>query len=214
MQGSDQYIYLMREVYKLGNISTTLPILASNLLQTLFVNLKSDALAFLAGIWCTVKSIRDDLRSVALLHAAAFLEAHLLEDDGLDFQTILPSLLVPLQCHDLQTRQGALECISRLRLLANRKLVAVYRFDTVYGQSDRKTSFSTSSWPLLKCHLGILQYLGQDDLIKYLDALVEHRDHFTNDVSYIAIFHAQHLSKIASGQKKNNESVESSSPVT
>lgn len=188
VQESDQYIYLMREVYNLSNISTTLPILASNLLQTLFVNLKSDALAFLAGIWCTVESIRHDLRSVALLHAAAFLEAHLLEDDGLDFQTILPSLLVSLQCHDLQTRQGALECISRLRLLANRKLVAVYRFDTIYGQSDR-----------------ILQYLGQEDLTKYLDALVEHRDHFTNDASYITIFHAQHLAKIASGQKKNND---------
>ena len=77
-------------------------------------------------------------RSVALLHAAAFLEAHILEDDGIDFQTILPLLLVALQDPDTQICQGALECISRIRTLSDRKLSLVYRFDTVYGDSDRE----------------------------------------------------------------------------
>ena len=133
------YVHLMRTVYHLANVSTTLPVLSSRLLQALFVNFKEDALIFLAGIWSTRDAgILKESRSVALLHAAAFLEAHILEDDGIDFQTILPPLLVALQDPDAQICQGALECISRIRILSDRKLSLVYRFDTVYGDSERE----------------------------------------------------------------------------
>jgi len=52
----------------------------------------------------------------------------------------------------------------------------VYRFDTVYGDSERA-----------------LQYVGQEDLKRYLNALIEHRDHFLIDPSYLKVFHEQHL---------------------
>jgi len=127
----------MRSIYKLANASSNVPVLATILLQTLFVSLKQDALAFLAGIWATgEKEDFKESRPVALLHAAAFLEAHILEDDGTDFQTILPTLFVALQNPDQQVCQGALECISRIRILASRKLSSVYRFDVIYGRSD------------------------------------------------------------------------------
>ena len=132
------YVPLMRRIYHLANVSTTLPVLSSRLLQALFVNFKEDALIFLAGIWSTKDAeVLKESRSVALLHSAAFLEAHILEDDGIDFQTILPLLLVVLQDPDSQICQGALECISRIRILSDRKLSLVYRFDTVYGDSER-----------------------------------------------------------------------------
>lgn len=133
------YVHVMRTIYHLANVSTTLPILSSRLLQALFVNFKEDALIFLAGVWSTSDAeVLKESRSVALLHAAAFLEAHILEDDGIDFQTILPLLLVALQDPDAQICQGALECISRIRILSDRKLSLVYRFDTVYGESERE----------------------------------------------------------------------------
>ena len=139
VDGGHRYVHLMRTICHLANISTTLPVLASTILQTLFINFKEDALAFLAGIWSTSDAeVLKESRSVALLHAAAFLEAHILEDDGIDFQTILPSLLVALQDPDTQICQGALECISRIRILSDRKLSSVYRFDTVYGDSERE----------------------------------------------------------------------------
>lgn len=139
VDGGHRYVYLMRTIYHLANVSTTLPVLASTLLQALFVNFKEDALAFLAGIWSTSDTeVLKDSRSITLLHAAAFLEAHILEDDGIDFQTILPPLLVALQSPHVQTCQGALECISRIRILSDRKLSSVYRFDTVYGDSERE----------------------------------------------------------------------------
>ena len=132
------YVHLMRTIYHLANVSTTLPVLSSRLLQALFVNFKEDALIFLAGIWSTSDAeVLKESRRIALLHAAAFLEAHILEDDGIDFQTILPPLLVALQ-GDALICQGALECISRIRILSDRKLSSVYRFDTVYGDSERE----------------------------------------------------------------------------
>ena len=135
------YVHVMRTIDHLANVSTTLPILSSRLLQALFVNFKEDALIFLVGIWSTSDAeVLKESRSVALLHAAAFLEAHILEDDGIDFQTILPLLLVALQDPDAQICQGALECISRIRILSDRKLSSVYRFDTVYGESERESS--------------------------------------------------------------------------
>ncbi|KAF9480276.1 hypothetical protein BDN70DRAFT_905831 [Pholiota conissans] len=182
-----RYVSLMRSVYQLANASTTVPVLSTTILQVLFVSLKEDALAFLAGIWsCGNQEAFKDSRGISLLHAAAFLEAHILEDDGVDFQTILPSLLVALQSTDAQVCQGAVECISRVRILAERKLLSVYRFDTIYGQNDRT-----------------LQYLDQDDLQRYLTGLIERRDHFANDASYLKVFHAEHLARNKADKKRD-----------
>ena len=139
MSRGHHYVRLMRTIYHLANVPTTLPILSSTLLQALFINFKEDALIFLVGIWSTSDvEVFKASRRVSLLHAGAFLEAHILEDDGIDFQTILPPLLVALQDPDAQICQGALECVSRIRILSERKLSSVYQFDTVYGESERK----------------------------------------------------------------------------
>jgi len=206
---AQRYVYLMRSIYKLANASSNVPVLATTLLQILFVNLKQDTLAFLAGIWATGgKEDSKESRSVALLHAVAFLEAHILEDDGTDFQTILPTLLVALQNPDQQVCQGALECISRIRILASGKLSSVYRFDVIYGHGDSEylkifllLLTDCQPWTLS----GTLQYLDQEDLKRYLDALVEHRDHFANDASYLKVFQEEHLTRAKSDKKKDAE---------
>ncbi|KAF8901036.1 armadillo-type protein [Gymnopilus junonius] len=181
------YVSLARSIYQLANASTSVPVLSTTILQILFATLNGDALAFLAGIWTIDNTYNfKDSRSISLLHAAAFLEAHILEDDGVDFQTILPALLVALQSPDPQISLGALECISRVRILADRKLSSVYKFDVIYGENDRT-----------------LEYLDQGDLKKYLNGLVEHRDHFTNDPSYLKVFHEQHLVRSKSDKKRD-----------
>ncbi len=131
------YVTLTRAIYSLVNRSSSLPVLTSCLLSSLFINLKSDALAFLAGVWTSRPSRSGDsslsLQEISLRHAAAFLEAHVLEDDGLDFQTIVPALLVALQNPSSEARKGATECLHRIRLISERKLRGVYKFDVVYG---------------------------------------------------------------------------------
>lgn len=159
----------------------------------------------MAGIWSTASAVNSP-DSISLLHAAAFLEAHIQEDDGVDFQTIIPALLVALQNTDSRTCQGAIECIARIRLLSERKLSSVYRFDTIYGgNKGQKSFFIDYSYLLTHSNSDTLQYLDQDDLKKYLSALVEHRDHFANDPSYLKVLHEQHLSRAKTDKKRDSE---------
>lgn len=153
----------------------------------------------------------EDSQGISLLHAAAFLEAHIQEDDGVDFQTILPTLLVALQSNNTQICRGALECISRMRILAEHTFSSVYRFDIIYGQNDRAYYPSPSFTEMESLTIsfvtisGTLQYLDQEDLKFYLNALVEHRDHFANDPSYLKVFHAEHLGRAKADKKKDTE---------
>ncbi|KAG6868786.1 hypothetical protein C0993_010713 [Termitomyces sp. T159_Od127] len=186
-----RYVELIRKVYKLANVSNSVPVFTASVLRSLFLNLKGDALAFLAGI-CTSSSDTDEslvnLRTVALHHAAAFLQAHLQEDDGLDFQTILPSLLVSLQSFDADERKATLACVSILCQLAERKFTKVYGFDTIYGKNENQ-----------------LQYLDRDDIKTYLGALVERKDHLVHDAEYINVFHQEHLGRMKTDKKKISE---------
>jgi U3 small nucleolar RNA-associated protein 10 len=128
----------MRAVYDFINRSSPSPILTSCLLHIFFSNLNTDALVFLAGVWTSEPALNSkhthtSLQEISLRHAAAFLEAHVLENDGVDFQTIIPALLVALQNHANGVREIAVECLNRIRLISERKLKSVYKFDVVYG---------------------------------------------------------------------------------
>ncbi|KAJ2923032.1 hypothetical protein H1R20_g14063, partial [Candolleomyces eurysporus] len=184
----DLYVSGTRKVYKMLNSSGTVPVLALGLLQSLFSVLKTDVLAFLAGIWTASSSEFQSLQTLALLQATAFLEAHVQEADGIDFQTILPAVLVALQVSSPLSRLAALECVKRLRVIAESKLTQVYKFDVIYGKDSQN-----------------LQYLDQSDLQRYLDALLAHKDHFENDGSYLPIFHSHHLTKASGDKKKDSE---------
>ena len=174
-----RYIRLMRSIYEIANASTSLPILSSTILQLLFLGLKDNSLAFLSGIWASSfpksnsaasshptsgpasNRARDEFknsRAISLLHAAAFLEAHVLEEDGMDFQTVLPSLVVGLLSTatdgmggegvvgvdggKMQMRKGVFECLSRIRVLVEGTLRKVYKFDVIYGEGGSEYIFS------------------------------------------------------------------------
>ncbi|KAJ7630018.1 hypothetical protein DFH06DRAFT_704991 [Mycena polygramma] len=182
------YVKLMRAVYKLSNSTSVVPLLTIGLLSELFSHLKDDALAFLAGVWTTCLESAADICVVALRHAAAFLEAHKEEADGVDFQTILPALIICLPSTDPEIRTAALDCISIQRDLTVQRFTTVYAFDAIYGDSEAK-----------------LQYLSQSDLKKYLDALMDHREHIALDAAYLKVFHVQHLARPSTEKKKDSE---------
>jgi len=69
------------------------------------------ALAFMAGVWLTHGGRDIRYSRAALCHAAAFLAAHEYAEKTVDFQTILPALLVALQHPDRSIRVVASECI-------------------------------------------------------------------------------------------------------
>lgn len=128
----------MRAVYKLANSSTSLPLLTTNIIRILFVGLKDDSLVFLIGM--VVRSLENKeergLCIVALRHAASFLTAR----SRIDYQTILPSLIVLMRGNDSRIREAALDCVD---IIANKrkKAKSVYAFDVVYGEGSGTCKF-------------------------------------------------------------------------
>lgn len=129
----------MRTVYMLANSTATLPALSTHLIRTLFMNLGDDALKFLAGFWLHSDPTTSASPAVfaSLRHAAAFLEAHFATQRWIDFQTVLPALLVALQHSDRRIREATLECVSALiRLSQATKPTGIYAFDVIYGATS------------------------------------------------------------------------------
>jgi hypothetical protein len=52
-----------------------------------------------------------------------------------------------------------------------------------------------------------LQYLGQDELKRYLAYLVAHQQHFTHDHTYLRVAHGEHLKPVKEDKKKDTELV-------
>ncbi|KAJ7692788.1 hypothetical protein B0H14DRAFT_3175398 [Mycena olivaceomarginata] len=182
------YVKLIRTVYERANSTFINSLLTVGLLATIFSYLKDDALAFLACVWTTFRDSTPDVCVLALRHAAAFLEAHNKEADSVDLQTILPALVICLPSADPETRTAALDCIAVQRNLVEQHFSAVYAFDAIYGESEAK-----------------LQYLAQSDIKKYLDAMMDHREHIALDASYVKVFHVQHLGGYNEDKKKDSK---------
>jgi len=131
----------MREAYKVAHTSTFTSSLRRDILRKLFLNLRKDALAFLAGIWiCSGQQTIENVQhcGAALYYAASALEANKDTLDPVDFQTMLPSFIVALQSSDITTRKGALWCIRTLVLLSQKRPTSIYGFDTIYGENSGK----------------------------------------------------------------------------
>ncbi|KAH9054895.1 hypothetical protein EDB87DRAFT_1644309 [Lactarius vividus] len=182
---SVRYIQLMRSIYKLSNSSSSLSTIPASLLRAQFINLADDALAFLVGVWLSAEGDAQ-LRRTALSHALSFILAHEAGEQVIDFQTVLPALLVALGDPDRGVRHRASECVHLLAQLSTAKQVSgVYAFDTIYGDSTSQ-----------------LKYLNWDDFQKYTGALMAYREHCILDPKYIRTVHQQYLARDPSDQKK------------
>ena len=127
-------------MYGLVNSSSAFPALSSQLTKSLFVALGEDALKFVAGVWLrspTSSAQFEPHRYSGLKHAAAFIEAHFSSQRFVDFQTVLPAILVAVQYEDRRLREAAMDCIAALvRLGQAKNAIAVYAFDAIYGASS------------------------------------------------------------------------------
>lgn len=170
-----EYVRLLRRVFILTRSPTVL--------QSLLVALGSDALAFFTGVWIQSQAnteARVTEATISLHHALALLQAHSQDavkgSKGIDFQTILPSLVIALRNPHPQIRKLATQCIAVLSEMCSRqKFVEVYMFDIVYGNASD------------------IQYISQEDLVQYLSSLVENAEHFVQDGAFLDVFHGDHL---------------------
>jgi U3 small nucleolar RNA-associated protein 10 len=124
-------------MYRLTNSSSSLSVIPASFLRAQFIHLADEALAFLVGIWLTEGDAR--LRRIALCHAFAFIAAHEATENVIDFQTVLPGLLIALGDVDRAVRHQASECVQLLARLSKAKQASgVYAFDTIYEKSTSK----------------------------------------------------------------------------
>ncbi|KAF9034474.1 hypothetical protein BDZ89DRAFT_1158021 [Hymenopellis radicata] len=163
-----RYVSLMRTIYRTATSSSVA--IMMNTFSVLFATIQDDALAFFVGIWLT--SVDHAQEKLALGHCVALLKAFKASETAVDFQTVLPSLLVALQSSELKTQ--------RIRAALS----------SPYG--GRHTAQIRES----------LLYLSQDDLTKYLTALVAHREHFIHDPGYVVVFHQDYLSASKTDKRK------------
>jgi U3 small nucleolar RNA-associated protein 10 len=135
------FVELARAIYAVANSCSTPQTLSTSLLKALFVNLREQALLFLAGVWTS--SILSDMDSVnlphaALFHGAAFLRAQVADvDHPHDFQGVLPSLLIALRSRQRTVRSAAMDCIAIISESSSSTTGSptIYALDSVYGNS-------------------------------------------------------------------------------
>ncbi|KAL5520451.1 hypothetical protein ACEPAG_9675 [Sanghuangporus baumii] len=185
-----RYVRLQRAAYAIMNTvvpSTNLAVQANGVL---FEVLGPDALLLLSGIWACSTTIlgvdAETIRYTALRHGSAFLRAQPTEHP-VDFQVILPSLLCCLQASDKRIRGGAMECIAIISAsISGSKPMTIYAYDQIYGPASSR-----------------LQYIDWSDEAKYLNLLVDCRDHSVNDADYLVLFHHEHISRRKAENKKD-----------
>lgn len=113
------------------------------LVKTIFAHIGGEVGAFLAGIWTSASSsgISKEVKTIALQHFNAFLFAQCEGNVAhVDFQTIIPALLVAMTDGDEGVRSGALSCVVFLAGCEKPSSdkgkgagTGVYGYDTLYG---------------------------------------------------------------------------------
>lgn len=180
-----KFVRLMRSLYKLTSSSSSLSVIPASLLRAQFIHLADDVLTFLVGVWLSEEDAR--LRRIALSHAFAFIAAYEVSETIIDFQTVLPALLIAFGDPDRAVRHQASECMQLIARLSKAKQASsVYAFDAIYEKSASQ-----------------LKYLSWEDYQKYIEAIVTYREHCVHDPKYIRVVHHQYLARDPSEKKKN-----------
>ena len=125
-----------RQMYTWANSDILPSMLAKSLLRSLFVQLGEETLLFLASVWTR----RDEplaVRIAALRHAGAFVAAHKTQADGIDFQLIMPSLLVALADEDKKVREASVIVVKAISAVHTGS-ENVYALDSIYGSRSSK----------------------------------------------------------------------------
>ncbi|GAA5888324.1 hypothetical protein JCM6882_008581 [Rhodosporidiobolus microsporus] len=192
---AEQYRALSVAVYRLAHAhsgSTAATDLATQLLETLFSSLVTeDAVAFLASLSSSTSSSLD-LRLAALKDTAVFVEvlsAATAQPKGklVDWQVIVPSLVVALADSEKRVRVEALRALEKVRasLDPSKKVGAVYGRDKFYGAASSAA----------------VKYLDLPDVVAYLDKLLASSTELTLSPSHLAVLHSSLLDAASSPSK-------------
>ncbi|KZO97606.1 hypothetical protein CALVIDRAFT_536183 [Calocera viscosa TUFC12733] len=171
-----RYVALCRAVYRLLNQEGLASPTRTQCLKGLFAALRDDSLLLLGGIWADLAS-SPETRASALSHGRAILHAHG-SGDFIDFQAIVPSLLVALSDASAIVRAAAIQSLKALGELysTGKKPKAIFALDFLYGDESLQ-----------------VQYLERNDASQYIQLLLEHDDELLLDGSVLPGIHTRAL---------------------
>ncbi|KAF8335871.1 uncharacterized protein EI90DRAFT_3152860 [Cantharellus anzutake] len=197
------FVHLARSIYRAANYASIPNVFSLYVLSQLFSTLQNDTLLLLAGLWSinfgsSTQSPPEallsgaDLQLAALSHAKAYFMARSQTQGTLpDFQTILPSLIVPLRNKDQRARSAAVECIKQMH----------------YKQEEQKTGPKADIFARDRVYGGqssTVQYLDFSDYQAHIGLLCERAEYFRTDSDYINTFHREFLQKGKKDSKKES----------
>lgn len=170
---------------------------SSQILTSLFSKIGDASLTLLASVW-TCFNLKSEIRFAALCHSHAFLTAFTVKDSKIrhvDFQTIIPSLLVALKDAEAFIRLEALQCLDRISTITEaienkskkEEKFELYGYDTIYGKS----------------HSEALKYLDLSDTLHLTRLVVSARASFEHDSFYLNIW-AQNNLAVTRGEGKRD----------
>lgn len=163
--------------------------LAASLLETLFGALVTDdALAFLASMYAApARAVSVELRLAALRDAAVFVEVLATATAApkgklVDWQVVIPSLVVALADGDKRLRVEALKVLEAVRhTLSPAKSASAAKVGVVHGRDKFYGPVVTPS---------ALKYLDAPDVAAYLDKVLASRTELTLSPTHLATLHA------------------------
>ncbi|WVQ84520.1 hypothetical protein IAT38_006674 [Cryptococcus sp. DSM 104549] len=181
-----------QQIYTWTNTALLPASLSQTLLRALFTQLSEDALLFFASIFTAPQAHFPALRTAALRHAGAFVRAYAgakpqgSKDQAVDFQVMLPVVLVALQDEEREVRKAAVEVLKAVGKEVEGS-AGIYALDSVYGaRSDT------------------VQLLKSADKKKYVDALLEVADEFALDAGRVRALHTEVLGMQSGKNRKES----------
>ncbi|KAF9103403.1 HEAT repeat-containing protein 1 [Mortierella sp. AM989] len=166
------------------------------MIEKLFENhLMSDSIEFLCNLWTdSSASALVQLRSLQIASANLQAFATQTKEDAIDFQVVIPTLLIALANPAKAMRDTAVECLKSIAALyPNVKITGkkgksmatdIFKFDSFYGKTSDQ-----------------LEFLMPEQVSSFLAELLKSREEFVTDGGYLAKYLAEHLNHATSEPK-------------
>lgn len=174
--------------------------LAKKITRSIFTGVVGeDSLAFLASIWTLNGSA--ELSAIALRDAAAYVVARAAKG-SIDFQMLLPAVLVALQSNSAKVRTYGMNLLTALESVIPSATAQVYGQEVFYGPTSGSSSLAFDSTQANLFILGAVQYLDVADIANYVKQLLERKTELTVDGAYLRTFHEKVLVSSSEGKRK------------
>ncbi|KAF8975950.1 HEAT repeat-containing protein 1 [Entomortierella lignicola] len=158
-------------------------------------HLMSDSIEFLCNLWTdSTSSALVQLRSLQIANANLQAFANQTTDDAIDFQVVIPTLLIALANPAKAMRDTAVSCLKSIASLYPKVKITgkkgksmandIFKFDSFYGKTSDQ-----------------LEFLMPEQVSSFLTELLKSREEFITDGSYLAKYLSENLNHVAGEAK-------------